>query len=658
MHPDNLATVLILLGAVIVVVALVRRLRLPPIVGYLLAGMVLGPYSLGLVADSGATSYLGEIGVVFLLFTLGLGFSLPRLMARRREVLGLGSLQVVATTLIAALFAHLAGFPPLVSVVLGGGVAMSSTAIVMQQLGEQAELNRAHGRLAFSILLFQDLVFVLFLGLAAALGAGGGVLPTDVTTSLSKAALGLLIVLAAGRFLARPLFYEITRSGSRELFTVAVLFVSLGSAYLTHLAGLSLALGGFLAGLLLAETEYRHQVDAVIRPFRDVLLGLFFVTIGTLLDIPQLVSDLGVVTLLLLAMLVVKTGVVAIAARAFCDDPFKALRAGLVVAVGGEFGFALITVLLQQHVAAPSRLQPLLAAIVLSMVASPLIIRHNKQIARVLMRQHGPDVTALAREAAVHEALAAREHVILCGYGRVGQNIARVLEQQGHEYIAVDLDPARVRTARQAGDPVLYGDASLEQVLQNLGLEHASVVVVTFADPPRSLAIVSAVRRLRQDVPVLVRTEDDARLDELQRAGATEVVPETFEASLMLVSHVLLCLNTPMPQVVRVVGEIRGQRYAALRGEFQVEDGAMLEDWEPMREELRTVVLPPGAWGVGRELAALAAEGATVTVTALRRSGIVGRDPARDTVLREGDVLVLLGTAAALEHAESILLAG
>jgi monovalent cation:H+ antiporter-2, CPA2 family len=647
--------VLVLLGAVIVVVALVRRLRMPPIVGYLLAGMVLGPYSLGLVADAGAASTLGEIGVVFLLFTLGLGFSLPRLIAQRREVLVLGGLQVLVTTLIGASLARLAGFPLLVSVVLGGGFTMSSTAIVVQQLGEQAEINRTHGRLAFSILLFQDLVFVLFLGLASALGAGGGVAPADVGTLVFRAAVALFVVLVTGRYLARPLFYEIARAGSRELFTVAVLFVTLGSAYLTHLAGLSLALGGFLAGLLLAETEFRHHVDAVIRPFRDVLLGLFFVTIGTLLDIPRLFSDLGLVTLLLVAMLIIKSGIVAIAARGFCDDPFKAVRAGIVVAVGGEFGFALITVLLQQHVAAPSRLQPMLAAIVLSMVTSPILIRHNKQIARWLMRQSGPDTTELAREAAAHASLAAREHVILCGYGRVGQNIARVLERQGHEYIAVDMDPARVRSARQAGDPVVYGDASLEQVLRNLGLERASVVVVTFADPPRSLAIVAAVRRLRADVPVLVRTEDDSPLDELQKAGATEVVPETFEASLMLVSHVLLYLKMPVTQVVRVVGEVRAQRYSALRGVFSPED--RLEGSDP-GEELRTLVLPPGAWAVGRSLADLEQAGAQVAFTALRRAGIVGREPERGTVLKEGDVIVMQGTADALEHAESLLLAG
>ena len=658
MGSQGLGTVLILLAAVLAVMAIVRRLQLPPMLGYLAVGMALGPHAFGFVQDSATTGFLAELGVVFLLFTLGLEFSLPRMIAMRGEVFGLGALQVGCTTAIAGLFAHAAGASTGIAIVIGGAVAMSSTAIVVQQLIAQAEINRTHGRLSFSILLFQDLVFALFLALATALIAGGGTFDARaVAAALGKAGLALLLVLAAGRWLARPLFFEIARSRSQELFTLAVLLVALGSAWLTRAVGLSLALGAFLAGMLLAETEYRHQVEAVIRPFRDVLLGFFFITIGMVLDLGLLWRDFAAVSGLLVGLYVLKAAVVALVARRYCDTWFKSLRAGLVVGAGGEFGFALLALLVKTGTASAIA-QPLLAAVTLSMVLSPLLIRHNKRIARVLLRESGPSTTAVSREALADAALARREHVILCGYGRVGQSIARVLERQGHEFIAVELDPMRVRTARQAGDAVVFGDSADERVLASIGLSAANVVVITFANTAIALGIVRAVRRLNETVPVLVRTQDDSALEELQRAGATEVVPETFEASLMLVSHVLMFLDTPVSRVVRVVGEIRGQRYRALRSVFRTHESELPEAAADTGEELRTVVLPPGAWSIGHTLGEVRGRGADVSFSAIRREGIVGRDPDPATVLREGDVVVVFGTGAALEHGEAVLLAG
>jgi len=658
MGSEGLGTVLLLLAAVLAVMAIVRRLQLPPMLGYLAVGMALGPHAFGFVQDSATTRFLAELGVVFLLFTLGLEFSLPRMIAMRGEVFGLGALQVGLTTAAVGLIAHQAGAPVGVSVVIGGAAAMSSTAIVVQQLIAQAEINRTHGRLAFSILLFQDLVFALFLALASALVAGGDAFTsTQVVATVGKAGFALLIVLAAGRWLARPLFFEIARSRSQELFTLAVLLVALASAWITQAVGLSLALGAFLAGMLLAETEYRHQVEAVIRPFRDVLLGFFFITIGMVLDLGLLGREFVAVSGLVAGLYVLKAGIVTLVARRFCDTWFKSLRAGIVVGAGGEFGFALLTLLVKDHLHSEIA-QPLLAATTLSMVLSPFIIRHNKRIARWLLREQGPATTAISREALADAALAQREHVILCGYGRVGQSIARVLERQGHEFIAVELDPMRVRTARQAGDAVVFGDSADERVLTSIGLEAASVVVVTFADPAIAIGIVRAVRRLNDTVPVLVRTQDDSRLEELQQAGATEVVPETFEASLMLVSHVLMFLHTPVSRVVRMVGEIRGQRYRALRSVFRTHDSELPESAADTGEELRTVVLPPGAWSIGHTIGEVRGRGAEVTFSAIRREGIVGRDPDPATVLREGDVVVVFGSGAALEHAEAVLLAG
>ncbi|HKE45810.1 MAG TPA: cation:proton antiporter [Steroidobacteraceae bacterium] len=658
MSHSPLVQVLVLLAAAVLVVYAVRRLKLSPILGYLAVGMVLGPHALGLAADNTATSVLAEIGVVFLVFTLGLEFSLPRLVAMRWEVLGLGGGQVLITAGIGAVIAWRLGVELPVAIVLGGAIAMSSTAIIVRQLSEQAEVNRTHGRLAVAILLFQDIAFVPFLALTSArvthgeLGDAGEFLRT-----VTEGGIALLIVLAAGRWLLRPLFHEIAHARSPELFVLAVLLVVLGSAWTTQIVGLSLALGAFLAGVMLAETEFRHQVEAVIRPFRDVLLGLFFITIGMLFDTGLLVRQLLLVTGLVMVLVVGKTLIVTLLAQRFARSFFKALRTGIVVSIGGEFGFALLTILLRDRLVAPDIVQPLLAAIVVSMVASPLLIRHNKQIARWILREAGPEPTALAREEASTRALAQREHVLLCGFGRVGQNIARVLEDLGFEYIAVDNNPARVRAARQAGDPVVYGDAGQEEVLENVGLDRASVVVISFADSMLALRIIAAVRAQRPGVPILVRTQDDTRLLELQKAGASTVVPETFEAALMLVWHVLLLLQVPVSRVMKTIGDIRGNRYNMMRTLFRRDDTQLPDASEALREQLYTLVLPPGAWAVGRSIDQVK-ERAEITVSAIRREGIVGREPSSDTVLKEGDVLVLYGTPEALEHGEAVLLMG
>jgi CPA2 family monovalent cation:H+ antiporter-2 len=422
--------------------------------------------------------------------------------------------------------------------------------------------------------------------------------------------------------------------------------------------GLSLALGAFLAGMMLAETEFRHQVEATISSYREVLLGLFFITVGMLLDIRLLFRDFAVVTAILVGMLALKAAVVTVVAEPATKSWFKSLRTGVVVAQGGEFGFALLTLLLRRELLDPAIVQPLLAATVLSMVLSPLLIRHNRRITRAFLGESGPPQTEAMREARATLAVAEREHVVICGFGRVGQNIARVLEQTGFEYIALDLDPYRIRAGRQAGDPVIYGDAGQINVLRNVGVSRASCVVITFAGPEVALRILRSVRELRMDVPVLVRTQDDSKLEELQAAGATEVVPETFEASLMLLSHLLLLLKLPVSRVIRTVNDIRSTRYGMLRQYFRAAGDEILDDSHAFREELHSIILPPHAWAVGKSVAELSGRGSKAAVSAVRRDGIVGREPGPDTIFKVGDVVVVCGTPEAVEHAETLLLMG
>jgi CPA2 family monovalent cation:H+ antiporter-2 len=658
-HNDPLLQILILLTASVCVVAAVRKLALPAILGYLAVGMLLGPHALALAADNETTQLLADFGVVFLVFTLGLEFSLPRLVAMRWEVLGVGGAQVLITTGIIAAGAVLFGVTPAAAVVVGGALAMSSTAIIIAQLTEQSENNRTHGRLAVAICLFQDLSFPLLLALVSALGnSGRAATAAHILGAIGIAAAALLLVLAAGRWLLRPLFLMIASVRSPELFSLAVLLAVLASAWATHAAGLSLALGAFLAGMMLAETEFRHQVEATIRSYREVLLGLFFITVGMLLDVGLLLRDLPVVTAILLGMLLLKAAVVAVVAEPATKNWFKSLRTGVIVSQGGEFGFALLILLLRRELLDPGVVQPLLAATVLSMVLSPLIIRHNRRITRTILRESGNPQTEAMRQERITLAAADREHVVICGFGRVGQNIARVLEQTGFEYIALDVDPHRIRTGRQVGDPVVYGDAAQGEVLENVGVAHASVVVITFASPDVALRILRSVRELRPDVPILVRTQDDTKLVELQAAGATEVVPETFEASLMLLSHLLLLVKLPVGQVIRTVNDIRSHRYQMLRQYFREADAEQLDQTHAFREELHSVILPPHAWAVGRSITDLAKRGSQATVNAVRRDGIVGREPGPDTIFKEGDVVVVYGTPEAVEHAETLLLMG
>jgi monovalent cation:H+ antiporter-2, CPA2 family len=662
MTGDFLTQILILLAGSLLVLSLVRRFRLPPILGYLVVGMVLGPHTLGLVPNDETVRRLAEIGVVFLVFTLGLEFSLARMIAMKSEVLGVGGLQVLLCGTAFGGIAFALGVDSGAAVVIGGALAMSSTAIVLRQLGDQLELTRTHARLSLGILLFQDLAFAPLLALATALAASGGEVPGPawLLGMAGRAVIALLVVLVLGRYIARPLFREISLHRSSKTFTLTVLFVALGGAWATHQLGLSMALGGFLAGMLLAETEFKHQTEAVIKPFQDILLGVFFVSVGMLLDLRLLLGQLPLVLLVLVALLLVKSLIVTIVVRQFVPNTRKALRTGIAVSMGGEFGFALLTLLLHGKAADPRVVQVLLTAIALSMLLGPLLVRYNKRIADWILRRKPTQPSDLSFETVQTRDIANREHIIVCGFGRVGQNLARILERRGFEYVGLDSDPLRVRDARMAGEPIVYGDATHPEVLQTLGLEQATVIVITFDSPDTALRIVRTIRRLRADVPLLVRTEDDSRLEALQAAGATEVIPGTFETSLALASHLLLFLRVPAADVLATTEQVRHERYAILRSVFRRRDQARLEDagTEPPQEQLYTVVLPPGATAVGRTIRELGLDHGPVSVSAIRREGITGRDPDPETHLREGDVLVLWGRPEDVEQVESRLLMG
>ncbi len=656
-HTSVFYGALLLLGLSVVAVWLARRIHLPPILAYLLVGVAAGPHGFELAPPASELHLLAEVGVVFLLFSIGLEFSLTQFLAMRGILLGLGGLQVVLSGALLGLVAHALGMGWSVAWVIGGTLALSSTAIVIKQLTEQLELHSRHGHLAVAILLFQDLAVVPLLVVIPILGSGGErALAWSLAVALLKGVLAMGALLVTGRKLLRPVFHRVAAQGSIELFTLTALFVALAAAAVTQALGLSLALGAFLAGMVLSETEFRHQVESEIRPFKDVLLGVFFIYVGLHLDIPALLRD-PVPTLVLLAALVLGKGALIFALlRLARHNTGVALRSALVLAQGGEFGFAALTLALSHGLLSESMAQPVLAAIVLSMLLAPLLIRHNGRLAKRLCRGGYLRLREDEAQAIREEAGRMEGHVILCGFGRIGQHLARFLTEEGFRYVAMDLDPALVREAWDAGEPVFYGDCTHREVLLAAGLERARVLVVTADEPRVAERVIRLARRERPDLPVLVRTRDDTHLDRLEAAGATEVVPETLEASMMMADHVLERLGVPEDEILRLIQKARTDHYALLRGRFHGTEPESVEERDAYH--LHTVRLHNGAWAVGRRIGDLGLDACGVRVAALRRGSVRGDWPSEDLVLAEGDALVLMGAPDALERAEARLLTG
>jgi len=657
MYPFAFQHILILLGVAVVLVAVFRYLHLPQVLAYLCAGFAVGPFGLAWIPDLQGTRYLAEFGLVFLMFTIGLEFSLPQLLAMKRAVLGLGGAQVLLSFALFGGAIWALGMPAEGAIVIGGALSLSSTAISMKLLVEQLEQNSRHGRAALGVLLFQDLVVVPFLIVIPML-AGGEARSVLITLAWAfvKGVAVLVAILLVGRVFLRPVFHEVALARSREFFMLTVLLITLASAWLTQLAGLSLALGAFLAGLMIGETEYRHQVESDILPFRDVLLGLFFVTVGMLLNLAAIRPLWPLILASLITMLAFKIGLITVLGRMFGLEQGVAVRTGLVLAESGEFGFALLIQAQLAHLLSDRAIQIVLATMVLSMLLAPVVIRYNGQLATRLVpsyRERRNTNLGSIRAAAGD----ARDHVIICGYGRSGQNLAWMLNQEGIRSLSLDLDPVRVRDARDAGEDVIYGDGVRSDILQAAGLRYARALAISFVDVPSALRILEVTRQLRPDMPVIVRTMDDRNLEQLKAAGAAEVVPESLEGSLMMGSHLLMLLGVPVSHVLRQVQTVRRDRYRMLRGFFH---GAAGEDEveESYRVRLHSVALPSGAYAVGNRLADLDLEKRGVVVTAVRRGGISGPQPSIDTRLVGGDVLVLYGTPEALNEAEKILLEG
>ncbi len=655
-----LLSLVVLLAVAVTLSAVFRRLTLPLIPAYVLAGILLGPHGLAWLADTADVRTFARWGVILLLFTLGLEFSPARLREIRKNSLIFALMLIGVQAGLGFILIRMLGWPWPLAVFLGFILSLSSTVLVARQLSEQGELTLPHGRLTLAVSLLQDLLAVpLFMLAPVWLGHhGNGQSWSTFARVLLRGTLVVALLWMVGRGVVDRLFREVAKRKAAELFTLSVLLVTVTAAMVTQSIGMSSVLGAFLAGMILGGTEFRHQVEADIRPFRDVLLGLFFVSIGMLFQPAVLLRDGWVVAAGILIIMAIKILTTAGISRMLGRDRDTAWRAAFVLSPVGEFGLALMAFVPLSVWPDPNDGEIVLGMIIGSLLAGTVLIRFNRTLSGWLHARNDPKGELPSEVMVSPVPTAFRDHVILCGYGRVGQNLARFLEQNGIPFVALDLDLARVRAAHQAGDPVYYGDASDLSLLVGVGLMYARALVIAYQDVKVSLEILSRVRPVRADMPILVRTLDDGHLTELQRLGATEVVPETLEASLMLAATLLHVLGVPASRIFQQVQRVRAARYSLLRSVFRSGEAPVRSSAHAFREELRSITLSPDAAAIGLTLEAAALSDVGCVVTALRREGIVGKQPAPGTELRSGDTLVLYGTPEDLDRAETRLIEG
>ena len=560
MHDASFLTeTLIFLIAAVVVAPVFQRLRSSLVLGYLVAGVMIGPGILCLISGSKQVHNIAELGVVFLLFTIGLELSVDRLKVIRNQIFGVGTAQVVVTSVVIASIAWSVGFTLPTAVIIGGGLALSSTAVILQLLSERGELASRRGRLTFAILLLQDLAVVPLLALVPAFAGQGDDTVTALLWTLGKALLLLAGVAIFGRFVVRPLFRAVAVGRSSELFAAVTLAVLLGMAWLTGTFGLSLAIGGFLAGLLLAETEYRQQVAADIEPFRGLLLGLFFMTVGISLDLGIIVENTLLVLGLLAGLIVLKTLITMVLCRISGVSIAMSLNTAMVLSQAGEFGFVLFALAGGFGLLEAREATILGAVIALSMALTPGLAWLGNRLNKRLEAQF-----AERQEDMRAESADLKDHVIIAGFGRVGQSVVKTLTAAGIPYAAVEFEPTRVAEARAKGLSVHYGDASRVDVLEALGADRARAAVIILDNATAAERVVNLLHQRFPKLTIYVRARDNAHKRRLKTAGASGIVHETYELSLHLGESVLRGFGTPGDRIREIIRDHRADDYALL----------------------------------------------------------------------------------------------
>jgi len=651
-----LEELLIVLAVTISIVFLSQKLRVPAIVGFLLAGVVIGPAGLGLIKSVNQVETLADIGLVLLLFIIGIEFSLESFLTMQRRIIWAGFLQVFATVSVVLTIALSLGVPPGVGVFYGFLVTMSSTAIVLRIYNDRGETNSIQGRLASGTLLFQDLcivpmmLLVPFLAQSAQgslLGVGGAIL---------KSLLALALIVWAARKLLPRLLHQVALVKNREVFILFVVLVCLGTAWLSSVSGLSLALGALIAGLVISESELSHQVVADVLPLRDCFSGIFFISIGMLLNPEILRQDWLTPVVELLLIVSIKTLVVLVIFWWLYGSARLGIILGLSLTQIGEFSFILAKAGIGHNLLSTTEEQTFLAASIPSMIATPFLIQSAHRIADRLTGQMGRENEKRPVADRTTETAEIEGHVIIVGYGLNGQNLARVLRESGIPYQVLELDPELVRAGKAAGEPINFGDGTRTDILQQVGIGRARVLVIAISDPTATARTVSQARRLRSDVKILVRTRYVAEIERLYSLGANQVIPEEFETSVEIFARVLQEYHVPRNVIGLQVDLIRREHYGTLRG-LRLE-GKQLDELSQflVGATTDTFSVLDDSPVVGRSLQETAlGERSRVTVIAVVRDGKPFHNVGSDFVLQSGDLLVLLGDHESLDHAAQMI---
>jgi monovalent cation:H+ antiporter-2, CPA2 family len=662
---SSLEIAIVMLAASVGAVAVLRRFNLPALLGYLIVGAVLAPTMNAISGNfneqSRAFNGIAHFGVVFLMFSVGLEFNLSKLNSMKRHVFGLGGGQVGLSVLAGLLVLLLPSalviplfLAPLdwkAGLVLAAAFAMSSTALIAKLLSERRELDSEHGQRVMGVLLFQDLAVIPMLVMLPTLAGQQGDWRWALGLAVVKAVLILVLLFKFGRDGLRRWFATVARRKSHELFTLNVLLITLVAGWITYRAGLSMELGAFVAGMLIGETEYRYQVEEDIKPFRDVLLGLFFISLGMRLDWQVVLSQWWVVFVLVTLPMSFKFLLVYGLARFQKASLSISARTALYLAQAGEFGLVILTQAFDAKLLAEPTMQVVLAAMLTSLLLSSLLLANSDKL---LMRFSNQEWLArsVQLQAVARRGLMRNKHVIICGYGRSGQSIAHVLEAEGVSYVALDLDPDRVMTATAAGEPVVYGDASRRETLVAAGIHRAATLVVSVDDTLLSLKILQVTRELAPQIAVVVRTSDHVDIEVLRQAGATEVVPEVIEGSLLLASHALVLSGVPLSKMQQRVNGVRNDRYSLLSSYFHGADDRD-DSIEGMSLHIQTVRIDKASAAVNQMLEQLPL--GSLKVMAILRGGQRIAQPNVNTLIQIDDVLVLAGELSALADATNDL---
>ncbi len=638
---------LVILIMSVTAIALCRRFKLPPVFGYLIVGFLAGPYTLQLVQSDAYLHTLAELGIAFLLFSIGLEFSLSQMFAMRRIVFGVGIIQVGLT---ATLLIGIGSFFPIDNIaviILGLALAMSSTALVIKLLKEQGELHEAHGNIALGILIFQDLLAVPLLLFVSAIALNDDAASFVYTFLKSMAALTALILM--GHFLLPRLFKEVASARSAELFTLSALLVIGISSAITHTLSLPLALGSFIAGIMLGDSAYRYQIESDIRPFKDVLMGIFFISVGMLVNPYVFLNYAHWIIAAALGLIIVKGLVVFAGSMALRFDLEASLRSAISLCHVGEFGFAIITLALSLNLLPQRETEIILSAAIVTLFVAALLVNHNyaiSQRSRLLRYSKLKTIHKLKQET----YRSAHNHVIICGFGRVGQIIGQVLKKYDIPYFALDMDPVRIEDAGKGGEPVYYGNSSDENILKALHIQNAKLLITTYIDTPSTLKTLHVSKSLRPQMPVLVRSNDQSQQALLRESGASEIIEDTLESSLSLSLHTLLISGFNPTSVFKDIRNMRNSHYHLLHAFYQGQ-----EDVQEGKRVLHSLTITPDSAAEGKRLGTICHTDSNLTIQAVRRRGIRGEEPNEQLIIQAGDVLILNGTPEAIETLEKTL---